>query len=110
MGRRPIVRSERYDVPQQFIDLASRRTEFLFRHLQFGDTPLHIIISSAYLQGMSDVVDTMVARGMFKEESSNAQTEIEPRRSGSFDGATPSGGDIPGPDPGGAAGLYYSGG
>jgi hypothetical protein len=110
MGRRAIHRSERYDVPAPFIDLAQRRTEFLFRHLQFGNTPLHIIISSAYLQGMSDVVDTMDAKGMFKEGWSNATTETEPRGSGIADDPAPGGGNLPGPDPDRATGLCYSGG
>jgi hypothetical protein len=110
MSRRPIARSERYDVPQPFIELASRRTEFLFRHLQFGNTPLHIIISSAYLQGMSDVVDTMDAKGMFKEGNPNAPTEVESRGSRNVDGAAPGGSDLPSADPDGAAGLCYSGG
>jgi hypothetical protein len=58
-----IVRSERYDVPEEFMDLARRRTEFLFRHIQYGETPMKNIIASAYLQGMSDAVDALDARG-----------------------------------------------
>lgn len=48
------------------MDLAQRRTEFLFRHLQFGDIPMRHIIASAYLQGMSDVVNTMDTKGLLK--------------------------------------------
>lgn len=62
-----VIRSERYDVPQQFMELAQRRTEYLFRHLQYGDMAMKHVIASAYLQGMSDVVDTMNAKGMFNE-------------------------------------------
>lgn len=69
MAPRIVPRSERYDVPEEFMMLAQRRTEFLFRHLQYGDTPLRHIIASAYLQGMSDAVDTMNAKGMFNERS-----------------------------------------
>jgi len=63
MAPRTVVRSERYDVPQQFIDLATRRTEFLFRHIQFGDMPMRHVIASAYLQGMSDCADALKAKG-----------------------------------------------
>jgi hypothetical protein len=63
MAPRTVVRSERYDVPQQFIELAQRRTEFLFRHIQFGDMPMRNVIASAYLQGMSDCADALEARG-----------------------------------------------
>lgn len=58
-----VIRSERYDVPQPFIELAQRRTEFLFRHIQFGDMPMRHVIASAYLQGMSDCADAMEAKG-----------------------------------------------
>ena len=110
MAHRIIPLSERYDVPEPFMNLAQRRTEFLFRHLQYGNTPLHAILASAYLQGMSDVVDTMEAKGLFKEGTPNATTETESRGSRSPDGATPGGSDLPGPDPDGATGLCYSGG
>ena len=61
-----VVRSERYDVPQPFAELAQRRTEFLFRHIQYGDTPMKMIIASAYLQGLSDGVEAMDRRDMLK--------------------------------------------
>ncbi|MCA6108072.1 hypothetical protein [Bradyrhizobium cenepequi] len=35
-------------------DLARRRTEFLFHVMRFGETPLHNILASAYLQGCAD--------------------------------------------------------
>lgn len=57
MAPRTVVRSERYDVPQQFVELAQRRTEFLFRHIQFGDMPMRHVIASAYLQGISDAIE-----------------------------------------------------
>jgi hypothetical protein len=63
MAPRKVVRSERYDVPQQFIELAQRRTEFLFRHIQYGDMPMRHVIASAYLQGMSDCTDALEAKG-----------------------------------------------
>lgn len=66
MAPRAVVRSERYDVPQPFIDLAQRRTEFLFRHIQFGDMPMRHVIASAYLQGMSDCADALEAKGHLK--------------------------------------------
>jgi hypothetical protein len=46
------------DVPPPMIDLAKRRTEALFRHMQFGDTPMRMILASAYMQGMTDMIQT----------------------------------------------------
>jgi hypothetical protein len=66
-----VIRSERYDVPQQFMELAQRRTEYLFRHLQYGDMAMKHVIASAYFQGMNDCVDAMEAKGLFKEGKSN---------------------------------------
>jgi hypothetical protein len=63
MSRRPEPRSERYDVPQQFMDLAQRRTEFLFRHITYGDMAMKHVLASAYLQGMNDCVEAMDRRG-----------------------------------------------
>jgi hypothetical protein len=63
MAPKPVIRSERYDVPQQFIELAERRMEFLFRHIQYGDMPMRHVIASAYLQGMSDCADALEAKG-----------------------------------------------
>lgn len=63
MAPRTVSRSERYDVPQQFVELAQRRTEFLFRHIQFGDMSMRHVIASAYLQGMSDCADALEAKG-----------------------------------------------
>lgn len=53
------IRSERFDAPAAFIDLAQRRTEFLFRHLTYGDMPIRHALACAYAQGMSDAVDTI---------------------------------------------------
>jgi len=68
MAPKPVIRSERYDVPEPFIALAQRRTEFLFRHMAYGDMPMRHILASAYLQGMNDCVDAMEAKGLFKEQ------------------------------------------
>lgn len=64
MAPKSVPRSERYDVPQQFIELAQRRTEFLFRHMTYGDMPMRHILASAYLQGMNDCVEAMDRRGL----------------------------------------------
>ena len=69
-----VIRSERYDVPEQFVDLARRRTEFLFRHIQFGDMPMKYIIASAYLQGMSDYADVMEAKGLLGDVGTGSKT------------------------------------
>lgn len=63
------IRSERYDVPQEFMDLAQRRTEYLFRHIQFGDAPMRFVIASAYFQGMNDAVDALDAKGRIVESA-----------------------------------------
>lgn len=62
-----VTRSERFDVPQQFMELAQRRTEYLFRHLQHGDMAMRHVIASAYFQGMNDCVDTLDARNRIKD-------------------------------------------
>lgn len=71
MAPRAIARSERYDVPQEFHDLATRRTEFLFRHIQFGDMPMKNVIASAYLQGMNDCVEALERRDRIKDSNAN---------------------------------------
>lgn len=70
-----VIRSERYDVPQQFHDLAQRRTEFLFRHIQHGDMPMRHVIASAYFQGMNDCVDTLDARDLIKDSTDGARQD-----------------------------------
>lgn len=62
MAPRSIPRSERVDLPAPFMDLAQRRTEFLFQHMTYGDLSMRRVLASAYLQGMSDVVDALDAR------------------------------------------------
>ena len=63
MAPRPVIRSERYDVPQQFMELAMRRTEYLFRHIQYSEMAMKHVLASAYFQGMNDAVDALDARG-----------------------------------------------
>jgi hypothetical protein len=74
MSPRPQPRSERYDVPEPFIDLARRRTEFLFRHMTYGDMPMRHILASAYLQGMNDCVEAMDKRGLLNPVSPPADS------------------------------------
>jgi hypothetical protein len=50
---------ERVDVPQQFIDLAQRRTEFLFHVMTYGSQPMNMVLASAYLQGLGDAADAI---------------------------------------------------
>ncbi|MFZ5713079.1 MAG: hypothetical protein ACOY3N_09585 [Bradyrhizobium sp.] len=66
MAPKRIIRSERYDVPQQFVDLAERRTEFLFRHIQYSNMTMRAVLASAYLQGMSDCANALEARDRLK--------------------------------------------
>lgn len=56
-----VSRSERYDVPQQFMELAQRRTEYLFPHIKWNMT-LKDALASAYFQGMNDAVAALDAR------------------------------------------------
>lgn len=60
MRKRPMY--EQIDVPPQFIDLARRRTEFLFRVMTYGDQPMKIVLASAYLQGLGDAADALEKR------------------------------------------------
>lgn len=62
MAPRSVPRSERVDLPAPFVNLAERRTEFLFNHMTYGDLPVRRVLASAYLQGMSDCVDALDAR------------------------------------------------
>lgn len=57
------------EVPASTIELARRRTEFLFRHMQYGDSPLRMILASAYVQGMNDMFDTLEARGLLRKSA-----------------------------------------
>lgn len=77
MAPKKVIRSELYEVPQPFIDLAQRRTEFLYRHIQSGDMPMRHVICSAYLQGMSDCADALQAKGYSTLSSHQNQTPGE---------------------------------
>ncbi len=59
------LRSTEVQVPEPMIDLARRRTDFLYRHIQWG-SPMHVILASAYIQGMNDMLDAMDAAGLIK--------------------------------------------
>lgn len=48
-----------YDLPPEMIDLARRRTEFLFRLMTYGDQPMRMILTSAYMQGMNDMFQVL---------------------------------------------------
>jgi hypothetical protein len=50
------------EVPAPMIDLAKRRTDFLFRYIQYGDRPMREILASAYMQGMNDMFDVIERR------------------------------------------------
>lgn len=58
--------SEQIDVPWAAIELAQKRTAFLFRHLQYGNDPLKMILASAYIQGMNDMFDALDNRGLIQ--------------------------------------------
>lgn len=60
MKRRPEF--ETIDVSHQFIDLAERRTAFLFYVMQFGSQTIKTILASAYLQGVSDGAEAIENR------------------------------------------------
>lgn len=47
---------ERFELPAKFVDLAKRRTAFLFKVMQYESQSLHNILASAYVQGMSDAI------------------------------------------------------
>jgi hypothetical protein len=47
----------RVDLPEEFIDLAQRRTAFLFRLVRQQD--LTVLFASAYLQGVRDAAETI---------------------------------------------------
>ena len=76
MIRRLAIRSERVDLPAPFVDLAKRRTEFLFAHMTYGDRPMRLILACAYVQGMNDAVDALDARGRISLPS-HSETEHE---------------------------------
>lgn len=49
-------------MPSQFVDLAQRRTEFLFHHITYGDMPLRRALANAWLQGGMDIVEATERR------------------------------------------------
>ena len=53
------------------LDVAKRRTDFLYRHIEWG-SPMHQILASAYMQGMNDMLDAMDAAGMIKDGACHA--------------------------------------
>lgn len=59
MAPRPRPTYESIDVPQPFIDLAQRRTEFLFHVMTWGDKSMRLVLASAYLQGLGDAADAL---------------------------------------------------
>jgi len=62
MAPRPRPTYESVDVPARFIDLAQRRTEFLFHVMTWGDKSMRIVLASAYLQGLGDAADALEAK------------------------------------------------
>lgn len=54
MGRKKYPEYEAIDVPRNFVDLAERRTDYLFHVMRFGQQSLKLILASAYLQGVND--------------------------------------------------------
>jgi len=66
--KRPMY--ERIDVPACFVDLAQRRTEFLFHVMTYGDQPMKSVLASAYLQGLGDAADAI--------ENRDKRLKIEP--------------------------------
>ena len=62
MAPRSRPQYEQIDVPQPFIDLAQRRTEFLFHVAQWSDVSMRNVLASAYLQGLGDAADAIENR------------------------------------------------
>lgn len=58
--------SREVDIPAPMIGLSERRTEFLFRHMQYGPMTMKAILSSAYMQGMNDMFDALENAGMIR--------------------------------------------
>ena len=54
------------EVPAPMIGVAERRTEFLFRHIQYGPGTMKTILTSAYIQGMNDMFDAIEGAGMLR--------------------------------------------
>jgi len=52
-----------YEPPAGWRDFAHRRTEFLFRFMQYRDLPIRDALASAYGQGIADAVQAIENRG-----------------------------------------------
>lgn len=61
------MNSHNVEVPAPMIDLAERRTEFLFRHIQYSPTPMRTILASAYIQGMNDMFNSLENAKMIRQ-------------------------------------------
>lgn len=59
MAPRSVPRYETVDIPAKFMELAQRRTQYLFQVMTWGDKPMRIVLASAYLQGINDAADAM---------------------------------------------------
>lgn len=57
MSRPLKPRVQRVDIPHRFVDLAERRTAFLFELVRHQD--LTVLFASAYLQGAADAAEAM---------------------------------------------------
>jgi hypothetical protein len=68
MAPRHKSRSRRINLPEPFVDLAKRRTEFLFDHAMYGDMPMRLLLACAYLQGMSDAAEALDAKDILALE------------------------------------------
>lgn len=62
-------KTKEVEIPQSMIGLAERRTEFLFRHMQYGPNPMKTILASAYMQGMNDMFDVLENARMITKRS-----------------------------------------
>jgi hypothetical protein len=66
MTRRKLIVRE-IPTPTSAIELAQKRTEFLFRCMAYGDTSMPMILASAYIQGMNDMFDALERRGLIAD-------------------------------------------
>jgi hypothetical protein len=56
---KPTPRFERVDLPAKFLDLAHRRTQYLFHVMTWTNDSMKSILASAYLQGINDASDAL---------------------------------------------------
>lgn len=59
MPRKAAPQHRRDHIARQFMHLARRRSEFLFRVMPDSGSPLHNILASSYLQGFSDASEAI---------------------------------------------------